>query len=281
LIERGRSIRIRILGSAAGGGLPQWNCSCANCVAARAGKIPPQTQSSVAITADDRHWFLINASPDLPRQIENTPELQPSPASPRNSPISGIFLTNADLDHALGLVSLRQQENPLIIYADSETRAALRWIDNLLNRFCRTEWGDLRSLGNGLAVSAIVLKNGAAFQFHDERSRKNALIAPAVGELNEALRAAINSAEVVLFDGTFWNNDELRAVRPNARTAREMNHLPIRDGTLEFLRDCPARRKIYMHINNTNPILMPGSPERAAIERAGIEIARDGLEILL
>jgi pyrroloquinoline quinone biosynthesis protein B len=242
----------------------------------------------VAITAEDRHWFLINASPDLPPQIENAPELQPTPAPPRNSPIAGVFLTNADLDHALGVLLLRQQENPLIIYADSETRAALSWIDNLLDRFCYIDWRLVKpdglkpmSLASGLTWCAIGIGSSIALQFWDERSGKTVLIAPAVGALNDRLRDAINAADVVLFDGTFWANDELLMVRPNARTARDMNHLPIRDGSLELLRDCGARRKIYMHINNTNPILMPGSPERAAVERAGIEIARDGLEVVL
>jgi pyrroloquinoline quinone biosynthesis protein B len=224
----------------------------------------------------------------LPQQIENTPELQPSPASLRNSPIAGVFLTNADLDHVLGLLLLRQQESPLIIYANSETRAALGWIDNLWDRFCCIDWNLVRldglkpsSLTAGLTWSPIKLENSIALQFRDERGGKTALIAPAVGELNDGLRDAINSADVVLFDGTFWSNHELGAIRPNARSAREMNHLPITDGSLEFLRDSGARRRIYIHINNTNPILMPGSAEREAVERAGIEIAQDGLEMVL
>ena len=243
---------------------------------------------------EDRRWFLINASPDLRHQVENTPALQPAADSFRNSPIAGIFLTNADLDHALGLLLLRQQENPLIVYADSTTRSALEWIDRALRPFCGMEWRDLtldrfnrsslpepESLGNGLAFRAIKTEKSVAFELRDERSGNTAVVAPAVGELNDILRDAINSAEVVLFDGTFWSNDELHAVRPNARNARDMNHLPIRDGSLEFLRDCRARRRIYVHINNTNPILMPGSAERAAVERAGIEIAQDGLEMVL
>jgi pyrroloquinoline quinone biosynthesis protein B len=137
------------------------------------------------------------------------------------------------------------------------------------------------SLGNGLAFRAIKTEKSVAFELRDERSGKTAVVAPAVGELNDALRDVINSADVVLFDGTFWSNHELGAIRPNARSAREMNHLPISDGSLEFLRDSSARRRIYMHINNTNPILMPGSAEREAVERAGIEIAQDGLEMVL
>lgn len=273
---------LRVLGSAAGGGLPQWNCACANCVAARAGKIPPQTQSSIAFCGQDRQWFLINASPDLARQIEATSELQPSPDSPRNSPIAGVFLTNADVDHALGLLLLRQRETPLSVYATEQTRVALEWIDIVLNRFGGIDWQQIANVPSpGDLVRAIQLSKSTAFQFRNESSRATALVAPAVGEMTNELDEAIKSSDVIFFDGTFWSDDELGAVRPGARTAREMNHLPISDGSLELLRKSPARRKIYIHINNTNPILMPGSTERTQVEEAGIEIGYDGLEIVL
>jgi pyrroloquinoline quinone biosynthesis protein B len=278
-------IRIRILGSAAGGGLPQWNCLCANCAAARNGEIAPQTQSSVAVSADNQRWFLVNASPDLPRQIESTPALQPQPGSLRNSPIAGVLLTNADLDHTLGLLLLRQQQTPVLVYASDATRSALDWLELLLHPFGGSTWrtasGDFNSLSNGLAFRAIELHKSNAFQLRDEVSGRAALIAPVVGELTAELRDAVDTSDVILFDGTFWNDDELRAVRRGARSAREMNHLPISDSSLALLRHSPARRKIYMHINNTNPILMPGSRERALVQQAGIEIACDGLEIIL
>jgi pyrroloquinoline quinone biosynthesis protein B len=281
-------IRIHILGSAAGGGVPQWNCACANCVAARTGKIAPQTQSSIAISGDaekSRGWFLINASPDLARQIESMPRLQPHSESLRNTPIAEVFLTNADIDHALGLLLLRQQEPPLVVYAADETRTALQWIDSVLGRFCGIEWrtitAEFQSLSGSIGFRTIELPRSVAFQFRDDTSGANALLAPSVGELTDELRDAVHTSDVVLFDGTFWSDDELAAVRPGARSAREMNHLPIRDGSLDFLRQSPARRKIYTHINNTNPILMPGTRERAQVEQAGIEIARDGLEIVL
>jgi len=281
-------IRIHILGSAAGGGLPQWNCTCANCVAARSGKIAPQTQSSIAISGDSEDfqcWFLINASPDLPGQIENMPQLQPHRDSPRNTPISGFFLTNADIDHALGLLLLRQQETPLVVYAADETRKSLAWIDRVLSRFCGIQWrnvsADFQSFSGGLAIRAIKLPGSVAFQFRNDTSRATALFAPSVGELTEELRNALHTSDVVLFDGTFWTDGELAVVRPGARTAREMNHLSISGGSFDLLRQSPARRKIYTHINNTNPILMPGTRERAQVEQAGIEIARDGLEITL
>jgi pyrroloquinoline quinone biosynthesis protein B len=281
-------IRIHILGSAAGGGLPQWNCACANCVAARIGKIAPQTQSSATVCAESENfqsWWLINASPDLPWQIENTPQLRPRRKASRNTPIAGVLLTNADIDHALGLLLLRQQEKPLVVYAADETRAALEWLDSVLRRFCGIEWrkisADFQSLNGSMAFRAIDLPHSVAFHFKDETSGATALFAPSVGEVTEKLRDAIHASHLVLFDGTFWSDDELAAVRPAARSAREMNHLPISDGSLDFLRQSPARRKIYTHINNTNPILMPGSPERAELEQAGIEVARDGLETVL
>ncbi len=281
-------IRIHILGSAAGGGLPQWNCACVNCVAARAGKIDPQTQSSIAIAVDSdefQNWWLINASPDLPRQIESATWLRPRRYASRNTPIAGVLLTNADIDHALGLLLLRQQEKPLVVYATDETRAALAWLDRALARFCGIEWrkisSDFQRLNGSIAFRAIELPHSVAFQFLHEASGRLALVAPAVSELTRELSEASAGSELILFDGTFWSDDELAAVRADARSSREMNHLPIGGGSLDFLRQSPARRKIYTHINNTNPILMPGSHERAQVDQAGIEIARDGLEIVL
>jgi len=180
---------------------------------------------------------------------------------------------------------MRQQETPLLVYATDKTQAALDWIDIVLKPFYQVEWrttaGEFRSLGNGVAYRAIELGKSIAFQLRDETSGATALVAPAVGEIVTELHDAVHSSDVILFDGTFWSDDELRAVRPAARSAREMNHLPISDGSLDFLRDSPARRKIYTHINNTNPILMPGSNERLLVEHAGIQIACDGLEIVL
>jgi pyrroloquinoline quinone biosynthesis protein B len=281
-------IRIHILGSAAGGGLPQWNCVCVNCVAARGEKIDPQTQSSIAISADSGEFqtsWLINASPDLARQIESTPSLQPRHDSPRNTPIEGILLTNADIDHALGLLLLRQQQKPLVVYAADETRTALAWLDGVLARFCGIEWrkisADFQSLNGGIAFRAIQSPHSVAFQLRDDTSGRLALVAPVVGEATRELSNASGASDVILFDGTFWSDGELAAVRPGARSAREMNHLPISGGSLDFFRHSPARRKIYTHINNTNPILVPGSPERSELDQAGIEVARDGLEIVL
>ena len=283
-----RLIRIHILGSAAGGGLPQWNCACANCAAVRTGKIEPQRQSSIAISADSEEsqsWWLVNASPDLPRQIERTPRLRPHSQPSRNSRIAGVLLTNADIDHALGLLLLREQEKPLVVYAADETRAALAWLDRVLARFCGIEWreisADFQRLDGALSFRALELPHSVVFQFRGDASGATALFAPSVGELTGQLRDAVQDSDVVFFDGTFWSDGELANVRSGARSAREMNHLPISDGSLDFLRQSPARRRFYTHINNTNPILMPGSRERTQLEQAGIELARDGLEIVL
>ena len=213
------------------------------------------------------------------------PQLQPGRDSPRSTPIAGVLLTNADIDHALGLLLLRQQETPLIVYAADQTQAALAWIDSVLARFCGIKWrkisADFQSLGGSIGFRAIELPRSVAFQFRDDTSGATALFAPSVGELTEELREAVGGSDVIIFDGTFWSDGELAIVRPGARSAREMNHLPIRDGSLDLLRQSPVRRKIYTHINNTNPILMPGTRERAQVEQAGIEIAHDGLEIVL
>jgi pyrroloquinoline quinone biosynthesis protein B len=281
-------IRIHILGSAAGGGLPQWNCACVNCAAARAGKIAPQTQSSIAIGAGPEKfqtWWLVNASPDLPLQIETATQLQPRRNGSRNTPIAGVLLTNADIDHAVGLLLLRQQDKPLVVYATDETRTALAWLDRTLARFCGIEWRTappkFQSLDRGMAFRAIELPGTVAFQLRDDTSGRTALFAPNVGNFTQELRDAVNTSDLVMFDGTFWGDGELGRVRPGARSAREMNHLPINDGSFDVLRQSPARHKIYIHVNNTNPILLPGSPERAELEQAGIAVARDGLEMVL
>jgi pyrroloquinoline quinone biosynthesis protein B len=264
--------------------LPQLNCSCPNCVAARTGRIPSRTQSSVAVSGNDREWFLFNASPDLEHQVMSARDLQPGSETIRNSPIKGVLLTNADIDHALGLLLLRPLESPLVVYATNETRSSLTWIDQLLQRFCGIEWRlpttEFSPLTTDISFRAIALSASVAYELRVDDSGKTVVVAPAVAELTTELQNSINKADVTLFDGTFWCDDELPEFRPEARTAREMHHLPIRD-SIDFLSNCSAKRKIYMHINNTNPILTPGSEEASIVAKAGIEIAQDGLEFAL
>ena len=211
--------------------------------------------------------------------------MQPGHDSPRNTPIAGVLLSNADIDHVLGLLLLRQQQTPLVVYVTDETRTALEWLDRIFEQFCAIEWhemsADFQLLNGGIAFRAVRLPQSVAFQLRDETSGKLALIAPAVSELTRELSEASEQSDVILFDGTFWSDHELASVRTGARSSREMNHLPVSGGSLDFLRQSPALRKIYTHINNTNPILMPGSPERTELDQAGIEVARDGLEIVL
>jgi pyrroloquinoline quinone biosynthesis protein B len=225
---------------------------------------------------------LINASPDLSHQIESTPALQPSGKNARNTPIAGVLLTNADIDHAFGLVMLRQQKEPIVVYASEATRNALQWLNAVLQRFCGIEWRDLNhaSLGTNLLVRVIELQESTALHISDKASHAKVLIAPAVAAVSDELRDAARNSDVVFFDGTFWTDNELQQVRPDARSAKEMRHLPINNGSLEFLQPLSAKR-FYIHINNTNPILMPNSPERVRLEAVGIEIAYDGLELTL
>ncbi len=213
------------------------------------------------------------------------PRLQPRRDSPRNSAIEGVLLTNADIDHALGLLLLRERDTPLAVYAAEKTRAALGWIDDVLGKFCGIEWrtigAEFQTLSGCMAFRAVELPGSVAFQFRETTSGATAMFAPSVGELTDDLRETVHQSDVVLFDGTFWSDGELATIRPGARSARQMNHLPISDGSLDFLHQSPARRKFYTHINNTNPILMPSSRERAHVKQSGIEIARDGLEIVI
>lgn len=298
------AIRLRLLGTAAGGGLPQWNCACGNCRAARNGEIPARTQSSVALSADGEQWFLVNASPDLRAQILATPELWPKDTSPRNSPVAGVLLTNADLDHVLGLPLLREG-SLLPVWAPEAVRETVTeslHFDTLIGAFSGLRWHtaglDPFSLitrdgaAAGLCVSTIFLPgppprfagaarttegHSVAYQITDADGHR-VLIAPDVAAITPELQRALETADAVLFDGTFWTDDELRRLHPEARTAREMNHLPIADGSLDLLSKVSARWKVFTHINNTNPILAAASPERSLVEQAGLVVGQDGME---
>jgi pyrroloquinoline quinone biosynthesis protein B len=296
-------MRVVLLGAAAGGGLPQWNCACRNCTLARAGEIPVSTQSSVAFSVDGARWFLINASPDLPRQIESSPFLQPEAGSGRHSPIEGVLLTNADLDHVLGLILMREGGR-LQIHAPAGISEALVCglkFDALAEAYSGADWhlppeGDFRPLAlrddekSGLNYRMHLLSNdppryaksaggiqSGAYEIHDPRTGGRLMVAPDVASVSPALWEALHESDAVLFDGTFWSNNELRGFQRNARTSEQMGHLPISGGSLEILRQLPARHKIYVHINNTNPVWQPDSLERKEVEQSGIQIGYDGL----
>jgi pyrroloquinoline quinone biosynthesis protein B len=297
-------IRVLLLGVAAGGGLPQWNCACVNCQQARVGVIPSQTQSSVAVGDDAGNWFLINASPDLPVQLRTYPELAPNPDSPRNSPLAAVFLTSADVDHVLGLLSLREGNALQIQTTHAIQQAAdILGVSTVLQSFCGVSWhhptpGAFAALqGNDgresslhvrlLPLSGRAPRYGAgnskgssykiALQFIDARTGGRLLVAPGVAALSDPIREAAKDSDAVLMDGTFWSEDELSRVRPGAAGASEMGHLPIKDGSLPFLSALSSRYRVYVHINNTNPIFAPGSPERRTVESAGVSVGYDGM----
>jgi pyrroloquinoline quinone biosynthesis protein B len=288
--------------------VPQWNCSCPNCQGARQGLVAVRTQSCVALADHQGKWYLVNASSDLSVQLQQFPELHPYTQPLRNSPIAGVLLTNADLDHLLGLFSLREGHS-LDVYASTATRRIAEsslGLETVLNTFCGSRWSepptkDFAPLcadsetDEGLLFRAIELPgkpppfarnaepgaHSLAYQFLDPRTGGRLLVAPDVAEVSPALHEALSNSDAVLFDGTFWSSDELVKVRPGARPAADMGHVTIRDCSLELLKKSTSSNKVYIHINNTNPILSPHSAERAAVEAAGIVVGWDGMEFEL
>jgi pyrroloquinoline quinone biosynthesis protein B len=300
-------VQVRVLGSAAGGGVPQWNCGCQNCREARrgTGAVRPRTQESVAISADGAAWFLLNVSPEIRAQIESFPPL--TPREPRHSPIAGLVLTNGDLDHCLGLLSLRES-HPLTVYATESVRVGFTEGNVLYRTLERFEgqvtWralaiGREQPLGDaGLAITAIATpgnlplhlnslrppsaEDNVGLVVRDQRTGKRLAYFSGVAGPSPALERALAEADVLFFDGTFWSSDELIALGLGTRRAEEMSHWPLGgpEGSAAFLARQPGRR-ILIHVNNTNPILREGSAERRALEAAGIEVAADGLELAL
>ncbi len=297
---------IRVLGSAAGGGFPQWNCGCANCRGVRQSTIKsrPRTQESVALSSDGQTWLLLNASPEIRAQIESFPALHPR--GPRHSPIAGILLTNGDLDHCLGLLSLRES-HPLVIYAAEPLRRGFtegNVLYRTLQRFPeQVTWrilkaGQEEDIG-GLSVEAVPVpgkppvhleglvdpdpEENVGFKIREPASGKALAYFSGVGALTPPVRGALEGADCVFFDGTFWASDELPALGLGAKRAEAMAHLPVGGpgGSLAALADLRAGRRIYIHINNTNPVLREDSAERAAVAAAGWEVAEDGMEIVL
>jgi len=310
-------MHLRILGSAAGGRFPQWNCGCGNCVAVRenarqkkfAGK--PRTQAQLALSSDGSSWFLAGASPDLAFQIDATPQLHPRAL--RDSPIAGIVLGSADLDHVLGLLLLRELQ-PLRVYAAPSVLRILREENSMFGMLNRVDpqvvWtpmnGDmpfpLRDTENkdsGLSCEAVFLSGRypkyvkstglaheataalffAAGSPHPPSKKRIAYI-PAVEKLDDALIAKVEGADVLLLDGTFWSDDELIRIQGNGQTAHQMGHIPVEE-SLGLLKNVKVGRRIYIHINNTNPILNEASPEHRAVRAAGWEVAEDNWHLEL
>ena len=297
---------VRVLGSAAGGGYPQWNCACPTCRAVRDGSRPARsrTQSSVAVSADYRRWFLLNASPDIHAQIESFPALHPrsAPDGGRVVPLQGVLLTDAELDHTLGLLLLREGRG-LEVHATAAARDTLCDGTSLLRTleaYCPVKWepvvpGCDVSLGDGLSYRAFDVPTTkrarfgsdeaegrvVGYRLTDERTGGALVYLPAVQELTAPVYSQLADCSCLLVDGTCWHDDELIRLGVAGKTAREMGHLPISGpgGSLEQLFPLPIDRKVYIHINNTNPILLEDAPERRTLEQHGIEVAVDGLEL--
>ena len=293
---------VRVLGAAAGGGFPQWNCGCPQCRAVRSGSRPcrPRTQSSVAVSADYRRWFLLNASPDIRAQIESFPALHPNGV--RDSPLRAVLLTDAELDHTLGLLLLREAGD-LEVHATAAVHETLCKGTSLLQTlgaYAEVEWrpvaaGKEVSLADGLSYRAFDVPTDkrarfgtteggegvVGYRITDGHSGRALVYIPGAQNLSASVHAHLEGCTCLLFDGTCWQDDELIRLGIAAKTSREMGHLPIggADGSLEQLAPLPIERKIYIHINNTNPILLEDAPERCIVEEHGLEVAADGLEL--
>ncbi len=298
------TVRVRILGSAAGGGLPQWNCGGPNSMRARQANpdVPPRTQPSIAISSGDGRWSLVNASPDVRQQLAAFPGLHPRPDT-RDVPLDTIVVTNADLDHTIGLLVLRESlpyrviSTPWIHDTVLEHNAAFRliapaWGTCALDEpFALDRDGHLEAKlfpvpGKVPGYLSELARNHAettlGLRVVDQRSGRRLVYAPGIQEFDAATCAELRAADVRFVDGTFFTADELLAMRPGAPDAFKMGHVPITGdgGSLEVLADMPGRT-VYIHINNTNPILDAASPEAARVRQAGIEIAQDGMELTL
>jgi pyrroloquinoline quinone biosynthesis protein B len=304
-------MQVIILGSAAGGGVPQWNCGCPNCAAARQ-EGASRTQSSVAISADGERWVLLNASPDLRAQLAAHRALWPP--RPRGTPIAAVVLTDGEIDHTLGLLLMRESAAPLPVYAPAGVTALLRdqWpLYRVLSTYAGTEpralneneesrpipLTDAAGSALGIRCSATALArrppryaaaaSSATFdvglRLTDQRTGATLAYIPTAGAIDEAVRRVAAGVDLLLFDGTFWSDDELRAAGVEAPTAREMGHLPVggTGGSLELLPRLGAKRAVLVHINNTNPLLCRGSGERAQVEAAGIVVGEDAMEFEL
>jgi pyrroloquinoline quinone biosynthesis protein B len=303
------SLDVLVLGSAAGGGFPQWNCGCHNCVGARSERagLLPRTQDSIAVSADGERWWLLNASPDILTQIQRPPELWPRGL--RHSPIAGVVLTNGDLDHVLGLLLLRESQK-LAVYATSRVlaglkqNAMLRTLERLPDQIRWRELDILRPMQllepggqpSGLELTAFAVPGKPPLHLaHDfapslldnvalrvRAGPSPALVyASAFASLADASPFA--NAGAVFLDGTFWSEHELPGLGVASGPARSMAHLPIsgEPGSLSLLGSLGGEHRYYTHVNNTNPVLDEYSAERAELTRAGIQVAYDGLRIQL
>ncbi len=294
-----------VLGAAAGGGFPQWNCNCDVCRLAWAGdpRVRPRTQASLAISADRKRWTLLNASPDLRAQIQSTPALQPRDGK-RGSPIEAVVLTGAEIDQSAGLLNLRER-SPFAIMGTAATLAAVAGnpmfgalaADVVRRRAIAP--GERFALGDSLTAELFMVPGKVPLYLEGENpataeesaanvgveitdGRARLAYVPGAAAVTPALRERLARADAILFDGTLYTDDEMIRAGLGEKAGRRMGHMPVDgpDGSIAALNGLPARR-IFVHINNTNPMLVDGSPERRRVEAAGWEVAWDGMEIVL
>jgi pyrroloquinoline quinone biosynthesis protein B len=306
---------IKVLGSAAGGGFPQWNCNGRNSADVRQGVagLKPRSQASVAVSADGRQWVLLNAAPDLRQQINDTPELYPDPnEGPRNSPIKAVILTNGDVDAIAGLLCLREGQ-PFTIYGTSRVLDVLasnsvfdvldaRLVKRVVMAYGRPFAVEGPAGPVGMTIEAFPVPGKVPLYLEDEKagaglgtqegdttglkvtdsaSGRYFFYIPGCAKLDDALRARLEGAPLLFFDGTLFTNDEMIAQGLLNKTGDRMGHMNMSGstGSIEQLAPLGVGRKIFIHINNSNPALREDSPERAAIERAGWEVSYDGMEV--
>ncbi len=301
------NLTVAILGSAAGGGFPQWNCHCPVCSLYWGGdaRVEARTQSSIAVSADREHWLLINASPDLRQQILDNDVLQPRHAS-RHSPIEAVILTNADVDHIAGLLVLRERQ-AFTLYATGQTQNILTGnsVFNVLAPDVVTRktiiMDEPFDAGYGLTVRPFCVPGKVAlFMEHGDDVRigdttestigldisahgKRLVYIPGCADIDDSVRKRVSGADLVLYDGTTFTDDEMPALGLSKKTARRMGHTPIAGtgGSLHAFDTLSVGQKAYIHINNTNPILIKGSEERRTVEAAGWTVTHDGMKFCL
>lgn len=308
---------IKILGSGAGGGFPQWNCNGVHSSGVRAGKdgYRPRTQSSLAVSADGRNWALLNASPDLRQQIADTPELHPDKTGPlRNSPIKATVHTNADVDHIIGLIHLRERQ-PFAIYGSKQVLDTLD--SNSVFEVCARDIvprnvlqldKPVKLIGAGVDLGltieafavpgkiALFLEHGSekdnfgsregdtiGLKITDDKTGKSFFYIPGCAEVDAPLAEKIKGAELVFFDGTLYTDDEMLKQGLMQKTGHRMGHISMSggDGSIAALKPLAVKRRIYVHINNSNPALNENSDERKVVEAAGWEVGYDGMEVRL
>lgn len=302
-------MHIHVLGSGAGGGFPQWNCNCVNCKGVREGTVnaTPRTQSSIAVSADGVDWILFNASPDIKKQLDSFPAIQPA-REVRDTAIKAILITDAQIDHTTGLLTLREHNKPWDIYCTSAVNEDLTTgfpIFKILGHFRGVNWHEIKtdqvpftmSAAPGLEFTAVPLKSEAppfsphrhntvpgdniGINIYDSRSGKNVFYAPGLGVVEDHVLQYMRDADCILMDGTVWTDDEMSREGISDKRATEMGHINQSEegGSISILNSLQKPRKILIHINNTNPILNEDSPERQVLNNAGIELAYDGMDL--